>query len=416
MRYLALTIILCCTISSISAQLTPAQYRSDVAHYSWELKSAALNVEQAQERIAYERTSALPNLSASGRLAYNFKRVGGEHDWGSYVEPQIIQTLYGGGVVRATVEGAEVASKIAQRDADYTLLEIEYAADYAYWNLWAMGRLHAVMERYVELIGRESEVIERRFQEGYVAKGDLLMIASRLSEAEYELISAEQNRVVAQHNLNILRGREMSDSVRLAGFVVVNTLMPKRLTADEALAQRPDYAAVILAERAAKLSTRALQGAYNPQLTGGITGSWRGVNPNISGVSHNLNGSIYLALSIPIYHFGERRRATAISKMSEQQSRINTSILHDTIVKEEGNAWANLTQSYAQMIAASHSLEIAGENLEISTYAYNEGEVSIVELMQAQLSWMQIYTNAIYSEYNYQLACSYYRRTVGGDL
>ncbi len=412
---LLLVIILTTAPFLVSAQLTPEVYREQVAEYSLELKSAALTLDSAQERVAYERTSYLPNLSASGRFAYNFKRVEGEHDWGSYVEPQIVQTLYGGGVVRATVESAEITREIAAKDVDHTRNEIYYAADYAYWNLWAMNRLYAAMSQYVELIRRESEVIERRYEEGYLAKGDLLMIASRLSEAEYELTSASQNRVIAEHNLNILRGFVASDSVVLVRFSAVDTEIPARMSIEEVLDRRPDYVASQLSERVSQLATRAVRGGYNPQVTSGVTGLWRGMNPNISGVNHNINGSIFLSLTVPIYHFGERRRATAISKISEQQSKLNSSILLDSIIKEESNAWVNLTESYSQMYTASRSLDIASENLTISTYSYNEGEVSIVELMQAQISWIQIYTNAINSEYNYQVAAAYYRRTICGD-
>ncbi len=65
------------------------------------------------------------------------------------------------------------------------------------------------------------------------------------------------------------------------------------------------------------------------------------------------------------------------------------------------------------MSAATRSLNIASENLEISTYSYNEGLVSIVDLMTAQISWMQLYTNAINSEYSYQLALASYQKVVG---
>ncbi|MFR9644272.1 MAG: TolC family protein, partial [Rikenellaceae bacterium] len=269
MRYLFI-ILFAVTLHPLWAQLTPEVYREQVAAYSWDLKNSALTIEKADEKVAYERTSYLPNLSATGQFVYNFRRIGGEQDWGSYVEPQIVQTLYGGGVVRANVEQAKLSSQIAREDADYTRLEIDYAADYAYWNLWAMGRYYSAMSQYVELIKREMEVIEWRFAEGYVAKSDLLMIASRLSEAEYELISADKSRLVAQHNLNILRGVSMADSVTLIKFSSEVSSTPMRIPLAQVVERRPDYAAVKLSEQVAEASTRATRGAYNPQITGGV--------------------------------------------------------------------------------------------------------------------------------------------------
>lgn len=408
-----ISIILCCLISEVAvAQLTPEEYRQEVVGYSWTLRSAENTIEQKDQALALARTKLLPELSASGRLAYSIRRNGVGEDWGFSLEPQIIQTLYGGGVVRAGVEYAKVESEIARRDREYSYLEVCYAADYAYWNLWSMGRYYAAMEQYVEIIKEESEVIRRRFDEGYLSKGDLLMIEARLTEAEYALVSAEKSREVARHNLNTLRGVDPVESVVLAEIAPDSMSVPMRVPIYQVLEQRPDYVAIQLSELAAQASTRTVKGAYNPQLIGGVGAPWRTYTPNQDG-STSLEGSVYVSLSVPIYRFGERRRAVAVSRATERATEISTMMLRDNIIKEESNAWVAVVESRAQMSSAARSLRIASENLEISTYSYNEGEVSIVELMQAQISWIQIYTNAIDSEYNYQVALSYYHLTVG---
>ncbi len=394
------------------AQLTPSIYRSEVVAYSWDLKSAESVVAQAEDKILYEKTARLPELAASGRYIYAFRSYDGRKDWTLNVEPQIIQTLYGGGIVRATIEQAEVAGEVARLTAEYTLLEVNYAADYAYWNLWAMNRHYQAMNQYVEIIKEESQVIERRFDEGYIPKGDLLMIAARLSEAEYNLTTADKSRSVALHNLNILRGVNPSELAILADISLDSMSVPIRVPIERVVNDRPDYIASKLSEVSAAAATRATRGAYNPQLYGGVGGSWRSYTPNYTGKTY-LDGSVFVELSVPIFHFGERRKAVAISKETERQSQITTSMLYDTITQEESNAWAAVVESRTHLSVATRSLRIASENLEISTYSYNEGEVSIVELLQAQISWIQIYTNAIESEYNYQLALAYYARTVG---
>ena len=70
------------------------------------------------------------------------------------------------------------------------------------------------MRQYVALIVSLKEVVDWRFKEGYIAKGDVLMTDARLSEARYQLVTAEQRAEVALHNFNILRGAAAADSVR----------------------------------------------------------------------------------------------------------------------------------------------------------------------------------------------------------
>jgi outer membrane protein TolC len=56
---------------------------------------------------------------------------------------------------------------------------------------------------------------------------------------------------------------------------------------------------------------------------------------------------------------------------------------------------------------------IADENLEISTYAYNEGQTTILDVMQAQISWLQAYRNMLSANYDYHMAIAEYRYIIG---
>ncbi|MFI3270241.1 MAG: TolC family protein [Rikenellaceae bacterium] len=400
------------TVLGLRAELLPATYRDEVVAYSLALKLASTASEAAAEGVSLARVAMLPELLATGSYIYRLRQYEGQKDWSMALEPRLVQTIYGGGVVRADIDKAEISSEIALCDEAFTLLEVAYAADYAYWNLWAMERLRGAMGQYVEIIKSQTEAIERRFEEGYTSKGDLLMMQSRLSEAEYEFISAEQSQLTSLHNLNILRGVSPEFAVSLVDVVPDSLFVPQRVELAEVMEQRPDYAASLLNCELARVTTQATRGAYNPQLKGGATGGWRTHTPNTTGKTY-IDGTLYVELSMPIYHFGERRKATAISRLSERTKQIDSELLRDEIAKDESNAWVSIVESKAQMSAATRSLNIASENLQISSYSYNEGLVSIVDLMAAQISWIQNYTNAITAEYDHQIALSAYRRVVG---
>ena len=46
----------------------------------------------------------------------------------------------------------------------------------------------------------------------------------------------------------------------------------------------------------------------------------------------------------------------------------------------------------------------------MSTYSYGEGLTTILDVLQAQLSWIQLYTNAIRARFEYAVAVSDYAR------
>ena len=122
-----------------------------------------------------------------------------------------------------------------------------------------------------------------------------------------------------------------------------------------------------------------------------------------------LNGGVMLSLSTPIFHFGERREALRSARSGYRSAELMVYNIVDDITLNESNGWTNLESSYQRIGAARRSLEIAKENLDISTYSYREGLVTILDVLQAQLSWLQIYQNAITAQYDYAVAISSYR-------
>lgn len=409
MKPFLLSVILFFCLPPTHAQTTLDDYRRDVIEYSRRLKVAAAGSDAAAETVGQARTGYLPRLSLDGNFTATVHHYDGVERWNFSVLPQLVQVVYGGGAVRAAYRQAELGYDIALCDEEFTRLDVRYTAEYTYWNLSAMALYAASMRQYVSIIRSLKEVVDRRFAEGYIAKGDVLMIDTRLSEAQYELISAERNYTVALHNFNILRGADPALGVMLAQGIRDSLPQPVRVPAAEAAAFRPDYAAAQLRSDRAEAGIRAARAAFNPQLSVGIGGSWQPYYPNRTGAT-TVDGSAFVKLSLPIFHWGERRRATGVARVVQRQSEWDAAQLYDDIVREEMNGWTALENSRAQVEAMEQSLRIAGENLDISTYSYGEGLATILDVLQAQLSWIQLYTNAIKAHYNYAVAVSDYRR------
>ena len=203
--------------------------------------------------------------------------------------------------------------------------------------------------------------------------------------------------------------RQPLRGVQLAQDIRDSLPMPGRVVAAEALERRPDYAAARLRSEQAEAGIRAVRAPFNPQLSVGVGGMWQPYYPNSTGATY-VDGSAFVKLSVPIFHWGERRRAVGAARAVQLQQEWNAALVHDDIVREEMNGWTALVQSRAQVDASEESLRIAGENLSISTYSYGEGLATILDVLQAQLSWIQLYSNAIRAHYNYAVAVSDYQR------
>lgn len=391
------------------AQISLTDYRNAVETYSWCLKAARAESDRAAQEQLQARTSFLPALSLAGDFSVAMRQHTGIKPWGFALQPQIVGTLYGGGAVRSRYRKARLDHTAALCDEAFTQLEVRYAADYAYWNLSAMGQYRAAMQRFVEIIRSLKAIVDRRFEEGYISKGDVLMIEARLSAAEFERTTAERNYEEALHNFNILRGTDADLEVSLAGSILDSLSMPERVGFDRTLAARPDYTAARLRTEAAAADVQTARAAYNPRIELGVSGIWQPDSPNRRGTT-SIDGAVFARVNIPIFHFRERRHAVGAARAVELRSEWTQAQLHDDILQQERNGWTALNESRAQVDAVKESLRIAGENLDLSTYSYGEGLATILDVLQAQLSWIQLYTNAITAQFNYAVARSAYER------
>ncbi|MFI3316551.1 MAG: TolC family protein [Rikenellaceae bacterium] len=391
------------------SQVDINEYRQSVVEYSYTLKKASAAIDYADQVCRVKQTSHLPSVTLSGDFTQQLRSVAGQEGWSFTLQPQISQTIYSGGSIRAVVAKAQLGVQVAELDAEYDLLDVCYTADYYFCHLAAMRSLQDAVTQYVEIISSLKDVVELRYREGYISKSDLLMIETRLSEALYEQIAFNEDYTIARQKFNLLRGYDAQVPVEQVDIHIDQVHLPARCSIEELLDRRPDFLASQLASQQAAYAVNIARAAYNPTLSVGVAGSWQPNVPNVNG-STIMNGSLFLRLSAPIFHFNERHKSVASYRSLQYTSELTTLALLDDIRLEESNMWATIIDSKAQVEAARRALDIGSENLEISTFSYSEGLTTILDVMQAQISWLQLYTNAIWSEFNYLVAISAYRR------
>lgn len=402
------------TCFKVQAQISIEEYRSIVLERSLELQDAEAQSEKLLSESAKQRTSFLPLLSASGSFTTDFKRSDGADLWGFSVEPRIEQTIYAGGGVRAAYRQALTRYAGSLQDGEQVALDVRFAADNAYWMVSAMQLYKAATEEYVSLIRSLYDVVQERYSEGYVAKGDLLQVEARLSDAEFSLIASQNNYEVALHRFNSLRREDDAEVVVLINSIIDSLAVPLRVSLEQIVARRPDVQSAKSSILAAEAGVDVTRSSFNPSLKAGVSGSWQTYSPNQSGKTY-LDGALVVGVSVPIFHWRERRHAVSAAKQGVRQAGIALEQLYEDVSLEEADGWSALLSSYSQMQSSLKNVEIASENLSISTYSYQEGQATVLDVLQAQLSWIQIYTNAITARYNYAVAWSAYRRITAAE-
>lgn len=409
MRKITLLFIALISVVRVWPQLSLEAYRNRVYAVSTELMNAEVAIDKAYANMRMAQIEFMPSLTATTSVTTSFRRAGDADLWGFVLQPQVEQVLYGGGAIRAAYRQAQYNYDYYQYGELLSRLNMRYSADHAYWSLSAMKLYVAATNEYVGFVTSLYNIVEERFREGYVAKSDMLQVEARLSEARYSQIALQNNYEVTLHRFNNMLGREGAMEVELSNSIVDSIAMPRRITTEEMFSRRPDIHMAEQTILAAEQGVSIARGQYNPRLTAGIRGSWQTYTPNTAGRTY-LDGALVIGLSVPIFHWGERRQAVNVAQAAVRTAENDIVQLRRDAAQEEADGWSALTNSYSQMQSSLQNLEIASQNLSISTYSYREGQATILDVLQAQISWLQIYTNAISARFNYAVAVSEYMR------
>ena len=409
MRRLTIIISAFLLCNKVSAQISLESYTERVVAYSITLQQATLRGESEEWELRRIRREQLPEIGLDRTANIDFAHRGKGRAWGWETLLEARQTIWNGGSLRAEREAQEREVAIEQLYYTLGLREVRREAEEAYWRLSYATEYLLAMEYYRGIIERLTEVIERRWKEGYSAKGDLLQMESRLSDAEYQLTEAKELYDKTLYSFNTLCNNEIDREAILSESILVIATLAERCNVVSLIANHPEHRIAELRAEQGRWRVRGVNAEYMPRIDIRAYGSLQPEMPHTRRSGLVVGGGAILGFSSTLFHFGERRTAVNSAKSEQLVLELEIESIRDNIIFQEQDAWTELQRTYERVESQRRSLGIASENLEISTYAYNEGESSILDVMQAQISWLQTYKNYLQAHYDYAVAGAKYR-------
>ncbi|WP_418536153.1 TolC family protein [Odoribacter laneus] len=400
--------------------LTLQQYRQKVLDYNQEIKQSQEAVKAALYTLKSIRTGFFPRVDMTGSYSYQIEDVqfmpGTDLKHDNYsVEAGVVQNVYAGSGLRKQYEMARIQEAIARLGEEYTVDNIVYAADVNYWTVAANRDLYRIALRFVGIVRELFDIVDKRFVEGAISKTDVLMVQARLKEAELQLNTSETNYRTAVQALNVMMGEEAGRPIVLADSIRQPMAIPSLYDLQLVLENRPDYRIAQQDIELARLQTRLVKANYLPNLAVGIKENWGTTLINVDG-DKRFSTIAFAKVNIPVFYWGERRHNVRLSETQEETRELERSKLLDQIRLNLSNAWVSLTEALKKINIVDSSLEIARHNLILNTFSYNEGKLPVIDVLSAQVTWLQAFTNVVSANYQYKVALAEYERTIGGLL
>lgn len=407
------------SLAGYSQALSLSDYRRRVMDYNQDVKQSRAAAEAALYVLKSVKTGFFPQLDLSGAYSYQFERaefmegVRLKHDNYS-AEAGLVQNVYAGSSVRKRYERARVQQAIAALGEKHTSVNMLYAADVSYWTAVANRELYAVAARFVHIVGELYEVVDKRFREGAISRTDVLMVEARVKEAELQLNAARTNYRTALQSLNVMMGERVDAEPVLGDSIRSGVVLPSVSDLAAVLAHRADYQSRVREVEVARLETRMVKANYLPRLSLGIKENWGTTLINVDG-ERRFSTIAFANLNVPVFHWGERRQNVRASVLQEDMRELDRSKLADQVGLELSKAWTAVCDLLKKTEIVNSSLAIAQDNLFLNTFSYNEGKLPIIDVLSAQVTWLQAYTSVVSVHYQFKVAVSEYYRAAGGE-
>lgn len=420
MKKIYLTIGTMLLAGILAAQtLSIEQYRNKVLEYNQDIQKSQQAVNGALYSLKSIKTGFFPKLDVAGNYSYQIETVeflpGADLKHDNYgVEAGVVQNIYSGSAVRKQYNVAKLQHAIAQLGVEHTVDNIVYAADVSYWAVAANKDLFDLSGQFVHIVSELYGIVNKRFEEGAISKTDLLMVQNRLKEAELQLNTSLTNYKTALQSLNIMMGVSPDTEMILTDSIQRLSYVPKQEGLDKALEKRADYQAAIMNIEVAKMQTGLSRSKFLPQLAVGVKEKYGTTLINVDGKAKWAT-TAYAQINIPVFHWGEMRQNVKLGRVQENTKELERSQMKDQVSKELNNAWVNVTETAKKMEIVYSSLDIAKDNLTLNTFSYNEGKLPILDVLSAQVSWLQAYTNVVSVNYQYKVALAEYARALGSN-
>lgn len=398
--------------------LSREAYRDKVEAYSQILKQQKLKTMASTEARKIAHTGFLPKIDVNADGTLNMSDLNawnepiGEYRNHTYQGVFIVsQPLYTGGALNAQHKIAKADEKLNQLNEELTIDQIHYQSDAVYWNASASQAMLQAADKYQSIVKQQYDIIQDRFNDGMISRTDLLMISTRLKEAELQYIKARQNYTLALQKLNILMGEEPNNPVDSLYTIDTASAPVQILSLENVLQRRADYESTEVNIMKGQAQRKAALSQFNPQLNMYFSGGWATATPNL-GYDVSFNPIVGINLNIPIFRWGARFKTNRQQKAYISIQKLQQSYVTDNINEELSAALTKLTETEYQVKTAKETMSLANENLDLVSFSYNEGKANMVDVLSAQLSWTQAHTNLINAYLSEKMAVAEYRKVI----
>lgn len=316
-------------------------------------------------------------------------------------------TVWDGKSNTNTIKIQKLNKKMAELDTEISKNSITEQITQLYIQILYSTEAKKVNESILETAQKQVERGKEMMQNGLLSETELKLLEAQWSSAQYDVVNAQTQ--IDDYNLQLKQLLELDPSTdfQIADLEITDEQALQQVPSSsevysQALLLRPEIQSKQTAIEAAKLSVDVAKAGYQPSLSlnASISDSHYSTGAQVaSQLKENLNGTIGLTLSVPIFDNRKNKSAVERAKLDQVTKSLELTEeqknLYNTI--ENYNLQArNNQEKFKASITKTESME---SSYRLLNEQFENGLKNVVELLTGKDDLLQAQQEKLQSKY-----------------
>ena len=386
-----------------------------------QIKTAQANTDVSQEQLQAAQGANLPELNVgSGYTQYNETpsaktNIGGQSarfamQQDGSVRAQAMATLpiYTSERITHNINAAQATLDATQANEQVTALNLKMQVADSYIAVLRAEDGVQVAQSHVHSLENHQKDVKNLFEQGIVAKNDMLASEVELLNAKQTLTQSVNAYDNAKARYNQLLTRQLNAKVELTKKFPESLKTSLENLNQSALNQRPEL--LVLNEQIEALheQTKAMKAGLMPQVA--VNGGYQYQQNRYQAYEGLLQAN--LGVDWKLYDGSTNHKGDALEKqalaLKEQREELSGQIL-----LQVRQAWLDSEETQQRLQVAKQTIVQADENLKVTTDRYQQGLATHTDVIQAEDLRIRSHDNLNNATYDFVLAGLKMKRAVG---
>lgn len=417
--------------AAITRPLSVADALDTALQQNAAILKAKNDLESTYGLVVQTRAIALPKLTASGN--YTYTDPGAIENFGTIPQPnqswnagfRIVQSIYEGGRLGAAIRAARLTKEQALLQYQTVVSDTLLATRVAYYDTLLAAQQIIVNEASVNLLTKELEDQQRRFDAGTVPRFNVLRAEVSVANARPALIRARNEYRIAKNNLSNLLGynlpRDIWEDVPLQ---LTDALTAESYQVDlpsaiaQALEKRTELGALRKARQLQDENVKNARAGYQPTLQAFAGYGWRSVQFTAPVVlDHGIDGwNAGAQVSWDLFDGFLTKGKVMQAKAQREKARTELDDSSRQVELQVRTAYSTFIEAREVLDSQLKVQEQAEEALRLARARADTGTGTQLDVLNAETLLTQARTTQIVALHDYSVARARLERAIGQDV